>query len=120
MDPRTIWRSIAYKLAELDRGVKLDILEVLSGDDGHAYPEDAKVEDQFCKLIFKPLYKHFPAGPTSSRSIVVVIDALDECDESCQEDVQKFLSTIVEWSEKLSQACKLVVTSRTEAHIVKK
>ncbi len=59
----------------------------------------------------------------SSRKIVVVIDALDECDDSdvrAREDWREFLNTIVTWSKDLPPSCKLVVTSRIEVGIEKK
>ncbi len=94
-DPRMIWRSIAFQLAEMYRGVKVDILDVMAGQSGRIYPGDAKVKDQFRQLIYEPLKKHFSSA-TASRKIVIIIDALDECDESHKEDVREFLETIVE------------------------
>lgn len=110
-NPRTIWPSIARQLADLDRGVKLDLLKLLSGDAGYAYPQGASVEDQFRQLICEPLKRNFADGPTSSRRIVIIIDALDECNKSNQGDWRAFLDTIVKWSNVLPTACKLVVTS---------
>lgn len=118
-DPRTIWRSIAYELGDLHRGVKVDLLEVMSGKSRHAYPERASIEKQFDELVLGPLKRNFPDDPTSSRRIVVVIDALDECDMDKHDDWRAFLDTIIKWSKELPASCKLVVTSRGEAEIEK-
>ncbi len=115
-DPRIVWRSVAFELAKLHRGFKVQILDAVSGRSYGANHEHAKVGDQFRELICEPLKTYF-ASPTSSQNIVIVIDALDECDEGLQ---REFLETIVEWSKKLPQACKLLVTSRPEPEIEKK
>lgn len=116
-DPRMIWPSIAFGLADLSRGVKLDILSVLSGDARHAYPVGASIEDQFRQLICGPLKRNFTDGSTSSMGIVVVIDALDECNMDSTEHWTAFLDTITEWRKEMPIYCKLIVTSRIEAEI---
>jgi len=120
MNPHTIWPSIASQLAELDRGVKLDLLEFLSGDDGHTYPRDAKIDDQFCKLICEPLKAQFLDNPMSYTRVVVVIDALEEFNTDNEDEWRDFLGTIVTWSTELPHTCKLVVTSRVEKEIENK
>ncbi|KLO19527.1 hypothetical protein SCHPADRAFT_65910 [Schizopora paradoxa] len=114
-DPRTIWPSIAYGLADLSRGVKLDILDILSGDARHAYPAGASIEDQFRQLICGPLKRNFDS--TLLKRIVVVIDALDECDMGSREQWAAFLDTIIKWRKEVPIHCKLIVTSRIEADI---
>ncbi len=98
-DPRNIWRTIAFKLAEMHRDIKIDILEALSGDAGNAYPEDVMAQEQFFQLICEPLKRYF--ATTISSRIVVVIDALDECATDNQDEWRAFLGTIVKWSEEL-------------------
>lgn len=125
-DPRVIWRSIANDLAEMSRtdqwyrSIKLDILEVMSRKSSALYPHDISIEEQFRALICEPLKSLFAHGPTSPRRIVVVIDALDECNTDNGDEWLAFLDTIIKWSEELPKTCKLLVTSRPEAEIEQK
>lgn len=110
-DPCVIWRSVALDLTAIFRNVKVDILELMLINE---YPKD-DIERQFRLLILEPLKRQFSARATPSRTLVVVIDALDECVPGNQRE--SFLRTIVKWSEELPQTCKLVVTSRPEVEI---
>ncbi|KLO19716.1 WD40 repeat-like protein [Schizopora paradoxa] len=116
-DPRSIWRSIAFELTEIYRGVKVDILEVLSETNNCADPKMLSIEDQFRDLILKPLKSKFLQDP---HKLVVVIDALDECVMEDQDHQCAFLDTIEEWCIVLPPECKLVVSSRNETKIVAK
>lgn len=118
-NPRKIWRSIAFQLVEMHRDVKVEILDVMTGKSGRTYPEDAKVEDQFGQLICEPL-KRLITTRASSQRIVVVIDALDECDMGNKDEWRAFLDSIVKWSKDLPTACKLVITGRIESEIEEK
>lgn len=113
-DPGGIWRTIARHHAERDRRVKLDLLEFLLGDVYHA-----SIEDHFRQLIFEPLKRNFPDGPTSSRRIVVVIDISGVRDPDDQDGWDAFWDTIVKWSKELPTTCKLVIASRVEADVEK-
>ncbi len=110
-DPRCMWRSVAFQLAKEDAGIKHALLEALSRDD-HIHPERFSIKEQFGQLICKTV------DSMSSRKIIVVIDALDECDDL--DALRVFLETIIEWSKlPLPQTCKLIVTSRMEPVIEK-
>lgn len=123
-DPRTIWRSIAMGLASLFltdgwyRSIKVDILEAISRK-ANLYPKNVAIEDQFRDLICDPLKGLFEptANPSSSRRVVIVIDALDECNLL---GTSAFLDTVARWSAELPGTCKLVLTSRVESGIEKK
>ncbi|KLO15491.1 hypothetical protein SCHPADRAFT_263677 [Schizopora paradoxa] len=130
-DPRTIWRSIAMGLVDSSltdrwyRSLKVDVLEVMTQRVSNLYPKDVSIEDQFRDLICRPLNNLFKltAGPSSSRRVVVVIDALDECnlsDTENQEQWSAFLGTVVRWSTELPKTCKLFLTSRLESAIEEK
>ncbi|KLO15480.1 hypothetical protein SCHPADRAFT_263459 [Schizopora paradoxa] len=118
-DPRAIWQSISAQLASesFNRGIKLDLLEFFSGAAGVIYPGQARIQDQFRDLIREPLQKWFPSESVSSRRILVVVDALDECGIHSQDERSTFLDTVVSWSKELPRTCKLLVTSRPEADI---
>ncbi|KLO15485.1 hypothetical protein SCHPADRAFT_263560 [Schizopora paradoxa] len=124
-DPRTIWRSIAMGLVSLfsttdmwHRSIKADILEVVTPNAGHLYPKNVSIDDQFRDLICRPLNNLFEL--TTSRRIVIVIDALDECSLSDTDQWSEFLGTVVKWSTELPKGCKLVLTSRSEPEIEEK
>lgn len=118
-DPRELWRSIAQLLSDVvDRGVKLDILQVLSETSDRLYPDDASIEDQFRQLICEPLQRQWTTSP---ECIIVVIHALDECVIKNRDEWDAFLGTIVRWSKEVPQYCKLVVAtqSRTELDYIR-
>jgi len=97
MDPRAIWRSIAFQLAEQHQDFRRFLALLLTGEVGNSYPDNASIKDQFRQLICRRLRE--PAAFTPSET--------------------EFLDTIVEWSEKLPKTCKLIVTSRNEPVIEK-
>jgi len=114
--PRSIWRTIAFRLASMFKDVELDLLDFLNGNT--SYAQVTGVEDQFHNLIRRPLEKHYSSN--STNSLVVIIDALDELtSEGLLGDREAFLNTIVEWN-KLPPSCKLIVSSRTHADVIEK
>lgn len=119
-NPRVIWRNIAFELTKKFPDVRREILNVLESNAGNFYPNRASVKDQFRELIDGPLGRHFPS--TSTDTLLIVIDALDECfdprDSKISIDWDGFMETLVEW-RKLSSACKLIVASRNEGDIDK-
>ncbi|KLO10072.1 YVTN repeat-like/Quino protein amine dehydrogenase [Schizopora paradoxa] len=120
-DPRTIWRTIAFQLANLYRGIRTDILELLSKNSYKDDLQSVDVKKQFTDFIKGPLEK---LSKTALSNIpVVVIDALDECNRSQtgrwsreHEDWKQFMDTLVEWT-RLSSRCKLIITSRRDTEI---
>lgn len=118
-DPRRIWRTVAFGLAENHEGVKSALMRTLTGSKGK--PEDQSVDDQFDKLVHGPI--NTDSEETRFRAIkypypVIIIDALDECypvDEDYN-DWNCMLSSIQSWS-RLSKGLKLIVTSRDHPDI---
>ncbi len=113
-NPRAIWRTIAFALARKHHGVEDDIVKMLS--EKEEYPNDAKVADQFRDLIEEPLRKHAEAPSAGSPYAVIVIDALDECLTSDDDDWKDLLRTLADWRD-LPPNVKLLVTSRNETDI---
>ncbi len=113
-DPRAIWRTIAFALASMHRGIEDDIMKVLS--EKKEYPKDAKVRDQSRDLIEAPLRKHAKAASAGSPCAVIVIDALDECLTTDDDDWKDLLRTLANWRD-LPPNVKLIVTSRNETYI---
>ncbi len=115
-NPRAIWRTIASALARMHHGVRDDIVKVLS--ENEEYHKDAKVRDQFQHLIDAPLRKHAatPSESAGSPFAVIVIDALDECLTTNDDDWKDLLRTLADWRS-LPANVKLLVTSRNETDI---
>ncbi|KLO10069.1 hypothetical protein SCHPADRAFT_535108 [Schizopora paradoxa] len=118
-DPRSIWRTIAFELAVLYRGVKAEILDLLATNKSYLDPQCVDVTDQFSGLIKGPLeklpFKTLAVMPT------IVIDALDECGSDTQRqknDWKQLLETLDEWST-LPRYCKLIVSSRRHSDILR-
>lgn len=117
-----LWRSTALMLSELDVGIKLDALNVLSGMSAGGtpglYPEDTSVEKQFYQLIREPLQRQFTTSFQYIHCIVVVIHGLDCCiAPNNEDDWHAFLGTIVRWSKELPWTCKLVITTRSRSEL---
>ncbi len=98
-----MWRTLAYSLAGLPPGLKGSIVEALSNKPH--YSQTASVEEQFRDLIVNAMKDQ------QCLSVVVVIDALDECLTEDNEDWRALLQTIAGWAD-LPQTFRLVVTSR--------
>ncbi|KLO10473.1 hypothetical protein SCHPADRAFT_942803 [Schizopora paradoxa] len=102
-DPRLVWRTIACQLALSSPAYRVLLLEsgVLTTD-----TKDLDVKNLFEALIKTPLSR-------LGIPIVVVIDALDECDYNSQE---KLLETVADWKS-LPSSCRLVITSKEDTNI---
>jgi len=101
-DPKSVWRTLAFNLAGLHTGLKGSIMEALC-DMSHS--ENVSVEARFHDLVVKAMEDQ------QCLSVVVVIDALDECFTEDNEDWRALLQTIASWAD-LPRTFRLVVTSR--------
>ncbi len=90
-------------------GLKGSIMEMLSDSDSH-YSQTASVEDQFRDLIVKAMLDQ------QFISVVVIIDALDECFTDDNEHWRALLRTVAACAD-LLPTFSLVVTSRDIAEI---
>lgn len=70
--------------------------------------------EQFEKLILEPL-KQVAGDPKDPLRIIVVIDALDECDQ--EEDVKRIISLLSRAKSLTAVRLRVLVTSRPELHI---
>ncbi|KAG8823902.1 hypothetical protein FRC17_009224 [Serendipita sp. 399] len=100
--------TIAYQLAQHDRAIHAGVTKVLQADRDTV---DLRIEGQFQKLIIEPLQ-----GATSRNRvlILIVIDALDECEGTPAEVVTQFANPLL---TKLAFSIKLFVTGRPEVGI---
>lgn len=67
------------------------------------------INDQFEKLVVRPIKK---LPQTSFASCIIIIDALDECDDL--NDIRLIVRLISEWMRSISTGLKFLVTSRPE------
>ncbi len=112
-DPRQIWRTLAYGLADNHDGLKA-ILMLRLIEKKNRNPQDDTVFDQFQKLIGSMLQTIVKETRFRSHQIlypVVIIDALDECYSADDNSWQSLLDSLTCWTE-LPGVFKLVVTSR--------
>jgi NACHT domain len=101
----TITAQLARKLPSLAQHVQ-EVIEADS-DVGKSF-----IDVQFKKLVFQPLKKVDSDPESPLTTIVVVIDALDECDT--ESDATKIISLLPQVKQLSSVRLKFFVTSRPE------
>ncbi|EDR01074.1 uncharacterized protein LACBIDRAFT_395470 [Laccaria bicolor S238N-H82] len=100
-DPDNLWRRIALDLSLGSSDLGKSIARALENQKANIRGLDISM--QFEHLIVKPLQQVFWS---SVKPLLIVIDALDECDS-----YEKLLPSLVSWSH-LSKPLKLLITSR--------
>jgi hypothetical protein len=98
---------LAYQLSRNGDGFLLGLVEVLERD-----ADEAK--QNICLQVEELLVKPF-AFSHCTNSVLVVLDAPDECDFQLR--AQELLQNIVQAVPKLPSHIKLLITSRPENHI---
>jgi hypothetical protein len=122
--------SFFYKRGEGDRGHAALFFTTITAQLIHKFPSLAPhvrdaietdpaisgktLKDQFEKLVLQPLSK-MHSDPQNSLRIMVVVDALDECDR--EEDVRMIIYLLSHVKVLKSVRLKLFVTSRPELPI---
>jgi nucleoside phosphorylase len=101
----TIATQLAHRLSELEPGIK----EAINADSKVA---EKALKNQFEKLILQPLSKlsNLPA-----LVLIVVIDALDECEQD--NDIRTILQLLSQIRDQKLVSLRIFVTSRPELHI---
>jgi hypothetical protein len=100
-DPDNLWRRIALDLSLGSNDLRKSIAQALETQKANIRGLDISM--QFEHLIAKPLQQVFG---TSVKPLLIVVDALDECDS-----YEKLLPSLVSWSH-LPKSLKLLITSR--------
>ena len=100
-DPDNLWKRIALDLSLGSDDLRKSIAQALETQKANIRGLDISM--QFEHLIAKPLQQAFG---TSVKPLLIVVDALDECDS-----YEKLLPSLVLWSH-LSKSLKLLITSR--------
>ncbi|CAE6539658.1 unnamed protein product, partial [Rhizoctonia solani] len=106
-DVKFILPTVAHQLARFSSPFRSALLQVLD-QDPEVYSKIPRV--QFKRMILEPLQQVIRTLPTRT---VVVIDALDECDDG--NGVAQILEMLLENASKLP--IKFLVSSRPETHI---
>ncbi|KAG8920366.1 hypothetical protein FRC01_000799 [Tulasnella sp. 417] len=111
-DPGLFCPTIAYQLAIFDDALKFSVTRALEKDPDVAF---VMMRTQFEQLIAKPL----KSINTPGRTIVLVLDALDECDPSsgAVEILRRWAVELPRISQETKIILKVLVTSRPELHI---
>ena len=100
-NPDNLWRRLALDIAQGDIALKLSIAQAL--EEQKANIRGLDISMQFEQLIVNPLQE---VSQSAVKPLLVVVDALDECDS-----YEKLLPSLKSCS-KLSKSLKLLVTSR--------
>ncbi|EDR12082.1 uncharacterized protein LACBIDRAFT_314289 [Laccaria bicolor S238N-H82] len=100
-DPDNLWRRLALDLALGSNDLKKAIAQALETQKANIRGFDISM--QFEHFIAQPLGEIFT---TSAKPLLIVIDALDECDS-----YEKLLPSLTSWSC-LPKSLKLLITSR--------
>ena len=105
-DPDNLWRHIALDLALGSNDLGKSIAQALKTQKANIRGFDISM--QFEHFIVKPLGE---VSRTSAQPLLVVVDALDECDS-----YEKLFPSLTLWSC-LSKSLKLLITSRCYSDI---
>ncbi|KIJ91525.1 hypothetical protein K443DRAFT_482067, partial [Laccaria amethystina LaAM-08-1] len=108
---RLIIPVIAYALAKASPRIKVEVVKAIEDDPTLAEPTYININEQFKRLIYNPL--RTTAGEADKLYKVVVIDAVDECDNV--EVVTSFIKLVLEWASKIP--LKIFLASRDEYRI---
>src|SRR5258708_10988228 len=103
--PEYLWSGVARSLAIKSKSYCQTLTSILENDPGIV---TAAFDEQFRKLILEPLL-HGP--PPADSPLIIVIDALDECDEGASQTLSKLLR---DSAPKLPRCIKFFVTSRSD------
>jgi NACHT domain len=105
-DPGLVFPTLAFQLAQSDKQFKDVIVEALQQD---PRVEDKELLVQFQGLILTPLLKINP----SPQPTLIVLDALDECEEKGAVEILRLLLS----SGTRIPFLRFLITSRPEPHI---
>jgi len=101
----TIATQLAIRLSELEPGIKKAI-------DADPKISEKALKDQFEKLILRPLLE---VSNVPAQALIVVIDALDECERD--NDIRTILQLLSQMKDHKLVSLRVFVTSRPELHI---
>src|SRR5258707_4581719 len=106
-DPKVFIPTIAHQLAQSYPEVRSSVVQALQKDP-HIVNKSSATQLQ--RLILNPL-----CNITSPKPVLLVVDALDECDNSENAAAKLFKTIVARCTE--APSLRLLVTSRPEIHI---
>ena len=111
-DPASVWRTVAWDLADFDPVFASNLVAVLKAR--KVNPGIPDIALHFKYLIGEPLSKSYEQSLSHSIP-VIVIDAIDESHSEGPQITQRkaFMDTLTDWSH-LSKKFKLIITGRNE------
>lgn len=104
--------TIAYQFALVSASFQENLLPIIQKDP--AISTSASIKDQYEKLVIEPLRKR-RKDAEADRPFVIVIDALDECDE--KQHVRLFLRLLANTADLPSLNLCVFITSRPDTPI---
>ena len=107
---RKLFTSIAWQLAQFSKEIKSQISEAIAENEGIITQGLAK---QWQKLILGPLSRI--KVDVMDDPILILIDALDECDDS--EDIELITRLLPELGQLKNMKFKIFITSRPESFV---
>ena len=113
--PSKLWRTLAFQMARFHPAIESEIHSVMTNRTNDKLDLN-DVEVTFSKLVSGPL--ETTNSLRSGRDPVFLIDALDQCRRSQDNNWEILLNTLLEWSS-LPRRCKLIITSRPQSDIAK-
>ena len=108
---RWFFTTLALQLAKTSSSIKSYICEVVAKD-SHIAQQGLSV--QWKNLILQPLSR-LKDGQLQCRTLVLVVDALDECEN--QDDIRLILQLLAKTRKLTAIHFRILITSRPELHI---
>jgi nucleoside-triphosphatase THEP1 len=108
---RLIIPVISHALARASPPIKVAVVKAIEDDPTLAEPTYININEQFKRLVYNPV--RTTAGTVDKLCKVVVIDAVDECDNL--QVVSSFIKLVLEWASKIP--LKIFLASRDEYRI---
>ncbi len=108
-NPALVLPSLAYQLAHYSEEFKCKLTDVLSHDSNVATRDFVT---QFDQLIQLP-WEHEPPQDTKSKTVLVVLDAIDECEDEVKG--KRLLQTLLKTP--MPRNVLVFLASRPEAYI---
>lgn len=106
-----LFPTLARQLAMHDPGLANEIQRVVTEDPGIARKG---LKEQFDRLVSHPLLNLTPSE-SSIKNLIIVIDALDECER--QSDIRLILHLLPQLQKSTAITLKILLTSRPETQI---
>ncbi|PBK63484.1 WD40 repeat-like protein [Armillaria solidipes] len=108
-NPFLVFTTLAFQLAQFDPSLKSSIGQVL--EDNAAYGAEP-AQKQLSDLIIEPLRN---SGLSPGRLIVLVLDALDECQH--EDKAAEIVQLLLAYLGRTQVTLRVLLTSRPEAHL---